>query len=30
MQCAKWKSEGINLRVAVNVSASDLLDIEIF
>ena len=27
MQCAKWKSEGINLRVAVNLSASDLLDI---
>jgi len=26
MQCAKWKSEGINLRVAVNISASDLLD----
>ena len=26
MQCAKWKSEGINLRVAVNLSASDLLD----
>ena len=28
MQCAKWKSEGINLRVAVNLSASDLLDIK--
>jgi len=28
MQCAKWKSEGINLRVAVNVSASDLLDVR--
>ena len=27
MQCAKWKSEGINLRVAVNLSASDLLDV---
>lgn len=26
MQCAKWKSEGINLRVAVNLSATDLLD----
>ena len=26
MQCAKWKSEGINLRVAVNLSAADLLD----
>lgn len=26
MQCAKWKREGINLRVAVNLSASDLLD----
>jgi len=26
MQCEKWKSEGINLRVAVNLSASDLLD----
>lgn len=28
MQCAKWKSEGINLRVAVNLSASDLLDVR--
>ena len=28
MQCAKWKSEGINLRVAVNISASDLLDVR--
>ena len=27
MQCAKWKNEGINLRVAVNLSASDLLDV---
>lgn len=27
MQCNKWKNEGINLRVAVNVSASDLLDV---
>jgi len=28
MQCAKWNNEGFKLRVAVNLSTSDLLDTE--
>lgn len=29
MQCAKWNDEGFELRVSVNLSANDLMDVEL-